>query len=164
MAKVAIVYGSSTGATESVAQRVSQAIGGVDVFNVDGLNFDDLADYDFLILGTSTTGIGDLQDDWDTALSKLSKFDFSNKKVALFGLGDSASFSDSFASALYILYKEIKGKAEIVGAVDVDGYTFDSSEAVVDGKFVGLALDEDNEYNETESRIAAWVGELKEYF
>lgn len=164
MANIAIVYGSSTGATKSVAERISEVLGGVDLFDVDGLNFDDLSEYDFLILGTSTTGIGDLQDDWDSALSKLSKFDFSNKKVALFGLGDSASFSDSFAAALYTLYKEIKGKAEIVGAVDVDGYTFDSSDAVVDGKFVGLALDEDNEYNETDARIAAWIEDLKQYF
>lgn len=163
MAKVAIVYGSSTGATESVAQKISEALGGVDVYNVDGLSFDELAGYDFLILGTSTTGIGDLQDDWDSALGKLSKFDFSGKKVALFGLGDSASFSDSFAAAMYTLYKELKGKAELVGAVDVDGYTFDSSDAVIDDKFVGLALDEDNEYNETDARIEAWVADLKQY-
>ena len=164
MAKVAIVYGSSTGATESVAERISEAIGGADVYNVDGLNFDDLSDYDFLILGASTTGIGDLQDDWDVALPKLSKFDFSNKKVALFGLGDSASFSDSFASAMHVLYKEIKGKAEIVGAVSTDGYAFDNSDAVINDKFVGLALDEDNEYNDTDSRIAAWAEDLKQYF
>lgn len=164
MAKVAIVYGSSTGATESVAQRISESIGEADLYNVDGLNFGDLTDYDFLILGTSTTGIGDLQDDWDVALSKLSKFDFSNKKVALFGLGDSASFSESFASAMAVLYNEIKGKAEIVGAVSTDGYTYDSSDAVINDKFVGLALDEDNEYNETDARIAAWVEDLKQYF
>lgn len=163
MGKIAIVYGSSTGATEAVATKLQKALGEATLFNADGLNIDELKPYDFLIFGASTTGVGDLQDDWDMLLPKIEKMDFTGKKVALFGLGDSASFSTSFAGGLYVLYKALKGKVEIVGSVPTDGYTFDESDAVVDGHFVGLALDEDNEYDQTDARIASWVEELKKY-
>jgi flavodoxin I len=46
-----------------------------------------------------------------------------------------------------------------VGAVSTDGYTFDGSEAVVDGKFVGLPLDDVNEDDKTDARIDAWIAE-----
>lgn len=35
-----------------------------------------------------------------------------------------------------------------------------ASEDDVDGKFVGLALDEDNESDKTDTRIAEWVAEI----
>ncbi|WP_108823027.1 flavodoxin [Dysgonomonas sp. Marseille-P4361] len=163
MSKIAIVYGSSTGATEAVAEKLQKALGEADLYNADGLNVEDLKSYDFLIFGASTTGIGDLQDDWDILLPKIEKLDFTGKKVALFGLGDSASFSTSFAGGMYVIYKALKGKVEIVGSVSAEGYTFDDSEALVDGRFVGLALDEDNEYDQTEGRIDCWVEDLKKY-
>jgi flavodoxin I len=47
-----------------------------------------------------------------------------------------------------------------VGAVDTDGYSFDDSEAVVDGKFVGLPLDDVNEDDKTDTRIEAWIAEI----
>ncbi len=50
--------------------------------------------------------------------------------------------------------------ATLVGAVPTDGYTFDDSDAVVDGKFVGLALDDVNEDDQTAGRIDAWVAQL----
>ena len=51
--------------------------------------------------------------------------------------------------------------ANVIGGVSTDGYTFDDSESVVDGKFVGLALDEVNEDNKTDERIDAWVAEIQ---
>ena len=45
--------------------------------------------------------------------------------------------------------------------VSTDGYTFDDSEAVVDGKFVGLALDDVNEDDKTDERIDAWIDSIK---
>ena len=50
--------------------------------------------------------------------------------------------------------------ANIVGAVDASEYTFDDSEAVIDGKFVGLALDNDNEDDKTAGRIDAWIAAI----
>lgn len=163
MSKIAIVYGSSTGATEAVAEKLQPMFDDATLFNADGFDVNELKDYDFLIFGASTTGIGDLQDDWEVLLPKVEKMDLSGKKVALFSLGDSASFSTSFAGAMYHIYKALKGKVEFVGSVSTEGYNFDDSDAVIDGKFIGLALDEDNEYNETDARIAAWVEDLKQY-
>ena len=163
MSKIAIVYGSSTGATEAVAEKIQALFDDAALFNAESVSVDDLKPYDFLIFGASTTGIGDLQDDWEVLLPKVEKLDFAGKKVALFSLGDSASFSTSFAGAMYYIYKALKGKVEIVGSVSTDGYTFDESDAVIDGRFIGLALDEDNEYNETDARLAAWVEDLKKY-
>lgn len=163
MSKIAIVYGSSTGATEAVAEKIQALFDDATLFNAESVSIDDLKPYDFLIFGASTTGVGDLQDDWEVLLPKVEKMDFTGKKVALFSLGDSASFSTSFAGAMYYIYKALKGKVEIVGSVSTDGYTFDESDAVIDGRFIGLALDEDNEYNETDARLTAWVEDLKKY-
>lgn len=163
MSKIAIVYGSSTGATEAVAEKIQALFDDAALFNAESVSVDDLKPYDFLIFGASTTGVGDLQDDWEVLLPKVEKMDFTGKKVALFSLGDSASFSTSFAGAMYYIYKALKGKVEIVGSVSTEGYTFDESDAVIDGRFIGLALDEDNEYNETDARLTAWVEDLKKY-
>ena len=59
------------------------------------------------------------------------------------------------------LYDGIKSSgAKFVGAVSIDGYTFDDSAAVVDGAFVGLALDDVNEDDKTDDRIDAWVAQI----
>lgn len=163
MSKIAIVYGTSTGVTESVAKKIEKELGKGDIYDVAKVSVDKLKDYDFLILGASTTGYGDLQDDWDSFLPKFAKMDFTGKKVALFGLGDSSSYSDTFANGMAQIYKEIKDKVEIVGAVSTDGYEYDDSESIVDGNFIGLALDEDNEFDQTDSRISSWITDLKKY-
>lgn len=161
MSKIAIVYGSSTGATQEVANKIQAHFDGSVLLDAADVSADELTQYDFLIFGASTTGVGDLQDDWDVLLPKVEKLDLKGKKVALFGLGDSASFSTSFASSMAVIHKALKDKVEFVGAVSTDGYTYDDSDAVIGDEFVGLALDEDNEYDETDGRIAAWVEKLK---
>lgn len=163
MGKIAILYGTSTGATESVASKIQKAIGTGDIYDVAKLTTDKLQPYDFLIVGCSTTGYGDLQEDWDAFLPKFKDMDFTGKKVALFGLGDSSSYSDTFVNGMAQVYEAIKDKVEIVGAVSTEGYSYEESEAVVNDKFVGLALDEDNEFDQTDARISAWVAEIKQY-
>jgi flavodoxin I len=46
----------------------------------------------------------------------------------------------------------------------VKRYDFSESKAVVDGKFLGLAIDEDNQSELTESRVKSWVSQLKKEF
>ncbi len=165
MEKIAIIYGTSGGNTESVAKRIQEKFEGeveVDVFDVGNVSLSEIQPYQNLILGTSTTGMGDLQDDWESFLPTFSsKMDFTDKTVAIFGLGDSASFSSTFAESIFVLYDELSSKVKIVGEIPDEGYTYDDSSAVVDGKWLGLALDEDNEYDETEERITKWVDQLK---
>ena len=83
------------------------------------------------------------------------------KKIALFGCGDSSSYSDTFCSALGTIYNDLKDSgATFVGSVDPSDYTFDGSDAVVDGQFVGLPIDEVNESDKTDERISNWVASL----
>ncbi len=165
MSDIAILYGSSGGNTESVAKSVQHLFNDeADLFNVETIKIDDIKPYKYLILGTSTTGIGDLQDDWDSFLPTFAKADLSDKTVAIFALGDSASFSSSFAEGMKVIYDAIQDKTKVVGSVNDEGYTYDDSTAVVDGRFVGLPIDEDNEYDQTEARLEAWVEELKKVF
>jgi len=114
-----------------------------------------------LILGTSTWGAGELQDDWYDGLNTLQGADLSGKTIALFGCGDCASYSDTFVGGMGELYNGIKDSgARFIGAVETDGYTFDDSEALIDGKFIGLPLDDINEDDKTDTRIEAWVAAI----
>lgn len=165
MKTIGIFYGSSTGNTAVVAKQIASklGVGKEHVFDVSNVAVEQLANYDVLIFGSSTWGLGDLQDDWDGFVGKLSKQNLSGKKVAVFGLGDSSSYSDTFCDAMDALVKGAeKAGATIVGqGVDPSGYTFDDSQSLHDGKFCGLPLDADNEPEETEERINQWIIQVK---
>jgi len=157
MNKTVVIYGSSTGTCEAIAEKIGSKLG-AEVVNVQDLTADIIAENQNLILGTSTWGAGELQDDWYDGLSTLKAADLSGKTIALFGCGDAESYSDTFVGGMGELYDGIKDSgANIIGAVDTDGYTFDDSTAVVDGKFVGLPLDDINEDDKTDERIDAWI-------
>lgn len=165
MNKIAILYGTSGGSVESVAKQVQDLFeGNADIYNVLDVSLSEIEDYKYIIVGTSTTGIGYLQDDWEGFLPSFAKIDFTGKKVAIFALGDSASYSTSFAESMKVVYDEIHDKVEVVGKVPDVGYTYDDSTAVEDGVWVGLPLDEDNEYDLTEERLIKWVEQLKKEF
>jgi flavodoxin I len=164
MNNTAIFYGSSTGNTEGVAKQIAKLLN-ADVFDVADNPVEELKNYENIILGTSTWGIGDLQDDWDSFLPELKDIDLSGKVCAIFGLGDGASYGDSFVDAIGTIYHAIEGKGcKIVGFVDTAGYDYEASTAEIDGKFVGLPLDEDNESNLANERIEKWVEQLKAEF
>ena len=156
---VKVVYGSSTGTCEAIAEKIGTKIG-AEVVNVQDLN-DDVLAADNILLGTSTWGAGELQDDWYDGLDVIKGADLSGKTVAIFGCGDSASYGDTFCGAMKELYDAAKAAgANVIGEVSTEGYTFDDSDAVVDGLFVGLALDDINEDDKTDGRIDAWIAQL----
>ncbi|CCX76522.1 flavodoxin [Parabacteroides johnsonii DSM 18315] len=164
MKTIGIFYGSSNGTTESVAKQIAEKLGvkSADIHNVGQASPADFASYEVLLLGSSTWGAGDLQDDWYDFLPKIKKLDLSGKLVGLFGCGDSSSFSDTFCDAIGTIYNDLKATGcKFVGSMDTSSYTYDDSTAVVDGKFVGLALDEMNEDDQTPVRIDAWIESLK---
>jgi len=162
MKNIGIFYGSSIGNTKAVAKTLSQALD-ADIYDVADASADDLSQYKSLIFGSSTWGFGDLQDDWDGFISAVRATDLSGKKVALFGFGDSDSYPDSFVDAIGTIYKVVKAKGgEVVGATATDTYDYDASEAEVDGQFVGLPLDDENQSDLTDERVNKWIGLLKE--
>lgn len=161
MKSVAVIYGSTGDNTKGVAKKIASKIEGAELIDVTKASVDEVEKFDSLILGTSTWGLGDLQDDWEGFLPDLKKANLAGKTIALFGLGDSSSYSDTFVDGMGIIYEAIKDKScVLVGSVSTEDYSFDASRADVGGQFVGLALDEDNEYNKTEARIEDWLKEI----
>ena len=160
MSKTIVIFGSSTGTCEAIAEKIGSRLG-AEVLNVQDLTADVVDANDNLILGTSTWGAGELQDDWYDGINVLKSADLSSKTIALFGCGDCESYGDTFVGGIGELYDAIKSSgAKIVGAVSTDGYTFDDSAAVVDGQFVGLPLDDVNEDDKTDGRIDAWIAQI----
>lgn len=165
MKKTGVFYGSTTGTTESVARMIANKLGisSGDVYDVSKLTADVAGSYEALILGTSTWGDGELQDDWYDSIKVLKGMDLSGKTVALFGCGDSESYADTFCDGMGILFNELKDSGcRFIGTVPATDYTYSSSVAVTDdGCFVGLAIDDINESDKTEERITAWTETLK---
>lgn len=147
MKNICVIYGSSTGTCQGLAEKIGQQLSVQDdgIIDVQNLSADVVNKYDVLILGTSTWGAGEMQDDWYDGVKVLKQAGLQGKAVAVFGCGDSESYSDTFCGGMAELYNAAKDAgATMMGEVATDGYNFDDSEAVVDGKFVGLALDEVN--------------------
>lgn len=162
--KTGIFYGTTTGTTAAVAERIAQAL------NVDKTDVHDVAktapslvgNYDLLIFGSPTYGSGELQDDWYDFLAGVEVLDLKGKKIAVFGLGDE-SMSDTFCNAAGIIYDRMKSTgATMIGAFNTFPYKFASSAAVpIEGAgAVGLLIDEVNHPDDTERRIEEWVKTL----
>ena len=155
-----VIYGSSTGTCEAIAGKIAEKLG-CEAINVQDMTAEVVSVNQNLVLGTSTWGSGELQDDWYDGLKVLQGSDLSGKTIALFGCGDCESYSDTFVGGIGELYNAIKDSgATFIGAVETDGYTFDDSEALVDGKFIGLPLDDVNEDDKTDERIDAWLNDI----
>lgn len=156
-----VIFGSTTGTCETIAKNIAEKIG-CEAINVQDITAETIEENKNLILGTSTWGAGELQDDWYDGLPVLQNADLNGKNIALFGCGDCESYSDTFVGGIAELYNGIKDSgANFIGSVSTDGYTFDDSEAVVDGKFIGLPLDDINEDDKTESRIEEWIQQIR---
>jgi flavodoxin I len=160
-----LFYGTQTGTSEGVALEIQQRLSDIvqECTNIYRAKPADLQSADFLILGGSTWGDGELTDDWADFLPQLDQVDFTGKKVALFCLGDQFSYTYNFVSSMKILYDKVleRGGEVIACQLPTDGFDFEHSEAVVNGYFVGLALDEVNEPELTPARIAAWEIQLR---
>lgn len=162
--KTGIFFGSTTGNTESLALSIANklSIKKDDVHDVSSASLDETKNYDVLLLGSSTWGCGDLQDDWYGFIEKLKEENLTGIKVGLFGCGDGESYADTFCSAMGVLYDEMaQTKCTFIGTYEPSDYSPICSDAVRDGKLIGLAIDEDNESNKTEARIELWVEQIK---
>lgn len=167
MEQAGIIFGSTTGCTAEVANRIARALHPLcrAPVSIRYGRVDAMLACDALILGIPTWGIGDLQDDWERARNRLSCTDFHGKVVALFGLGDQLGFPDHFLDGMGVLYELLRDRgARFVGPWPIDGYDFQQSRAVVDGRFVGLALDENCQGHLTDERIRRWTDQIRPAF
>jgi flavodoxin I len=171
MGKIGIFFGSDTGNTRRVAKSIAKKLGDAADAPVDvkKASVDDLLKYDALILGTPTLGDGELpglsagasDESWEEFLPKLAGTDMSGKVVALFGLGDQEGYGHEFVDAMIFLYDTvIDAGAKVVGFWPTDGYTFEKSNSIVDDQFVGLVIDHENQSDQTDERLDAWLEEI----
>jgi len=130
----------------------------------------DLEKYTKIIFGISTVGKDSWQQkfdntDWSHFFPIVSAFNFTGKKVAIFGLGDHITYAYHFVDSIGLLGKVvIKQGGEIFGRVSTEGYTFQDSDAIIEGQFIGLPVDEDFEPELTEERVSAWIDSLMKVF
>ncbi len=161
-----IIYASATGHTENIAERLHQLIPRSELKDLDYIDHTkELAESDALIccIPTWNTGADEQRSgtSWDQHIDNIPATDFSNKIVAIVGLGDSAAFSKYFCDAMEELYTAFKkAGARLIGEVATDGYIFDASKSVIDGNFCGLPIDEDNESEKTEERLSQWAARI----
>ncbi|MFN3987718.1 MAG: flavodoxin [Rhodocyclaceae bacterium] len=171
MANIGIFFGTDTGRTRRVAKLIAKKLGedAADPVNVAKTTVEDFLAFDALIIGTPTLGDGELpgldsgaqSESWAEFLPQLDGADMSGKVVAIFGLGDQDKYTHEFCDAMIELYDCVSAcGATVVGAWPTDGYAFQVSQAVVDGCFVGLALDQDNQAEATEARLDAWLAQV----
>ena len=166
--KIGLFFGSDTGNTETVAEKIIEILENkdIDLINIYDAKAEDFTQYDDLILGLSTWHDGELQSDWDTFFIEFSEIDFTNKTVALFGLGDQYVYADYFVDGIGIIGEVvINNGGKIIGKWSTEGYEHTESKAEVEeGTFLGLALDEDNQPELTDERVETWVEQIIEEF
>jgi flavodoxin I len=176
MKKIGIFFGTDSGTTRLIGKKIAKNLQkrvGEDVvakpLNVNRIGADELLSYPSLILGTPTYGEGLLpgkasnnnEESWLEFLPKLMGKDFTGHRIALYGLGDQEQYPGHFLDAMMDLHEFFTAaNAEIVGGCSIEGYTFNHSRAVVDGRFVGLALDQHLQQLLTDQRIDTWLDEV----
>ena len=168
-AAIALFYGSSTCYTEIVAEKIAAIFGAgrVDVYNIADEPLLSAQFYQRLIFGIPTWDYGELQEDWDDIGDEIDELDLKGKQVALYGLGDQIGYPEWFQDALgYLHHKLLHQGAVIVGHWPNQGYEFEQSRALTDdgSHFVGLALDDENQFDLTDQRLAQWCRQLHEQF
>jgi flavodoxin I len=165
MGKSRLFYGSTTGNTAMVAEKLKEALSPLGTVNLHAVGESGLSpaeSADLVLFGVSTWGVGELQEDW-VKYDSLPGLNLSGKYAAVFGTGDQVGFADSFVDALGILSdKAVAAGASLVGAWPTNGYDYSSSTAERDGKLVGLAIDEENQSDLTDERIEAWAAQVRE--
>lgn len=162
MKKYAVIYGSATGTTADVARRIATALGqdNTDVLDVKDIAPADMANYDTLVLGTSTWGDGEVEDDWFDMLDGLEGMSLKDKKIALFGCGDE-NMADTFCNGVGYIYDRLQNTGATFIAPMIAPYDFNHSTAVRGGVGLGLLLDETNHPDLTDQRITDWVEMVK---
>jgi len=172
MNKIGIFFGTDTGTTRLMAKKLAKKLGdelAAKPLNVNRTDVQDFLEYDALILGTPTYGHDQLPGtdtgikagSWAEFLPQLEAVDLRGKCIALYGLGDQEKYSERFADSLIYLYRFFAQKgAQLVGDWDTEGYNFTHSQAVVDGRFVGLVLDQQSQSLLTEQRLDTWLTQI----
>lgn len=167
MKKVALIYSYNSTKTAKIAEKIIKEWADESLVPVNAENIDEktFMSFDQLILGVPTWFDGELPNYWDEFVPAIDDLDLKGKSIAIYGLGDQVNYSENFLDALGIMAALLESRGAILfGFTSSDGYTFENSRAIRENKFVGLAIDFENQHQFTDSRIKNWVRQLKEEF
>ncbi|MFA3792835.1 flavodoxin FldB [Aliiglaciecola sp. SL4] len=162
---IGLFFGSTTCYTEMAAEKIQSEINElfdapvVELFNIKDVALSKAQSFDILLFGISTWDFGELQEDWESTWDDIKNLNLKGKTVALFGLGDQIGYADWFQDALGMLHDELAVlDCEFIGYWPNQGYEFNHSKALTADKshFVGLSLDDENQYDLSEQRISQW--------
>jgi flavodoxin I len=172
MSKTAIFFGPLDGAVHRVANKIKDVIGEdkVEMVPVKDSTAADIEKYDKIIFGLSTVGKETWNStytnvDWARFLPEIGKARYEGKTIAVFGLGDHVTYAATFVDHIGLLGRKLmENGATLTGKVPAGDYEYDESEALMDGKFMGLPVDEDFEPEKTDERVKNWVEQLRPHF
>ena len=167
--QIGLFYGSTTCYTEMAGEKIRDEINSK--FDANTVILHDIAldpvqrmtEYQYLILGIPTWDFGELQEDWESTWQDIAKLNLTDKTVAIFGLGDQLGYAEWFQDAVGMLHDELLVLGcDFIGYWPNEGYDFIASKALTEDKsfFVGLSLDDENQYDLTDERIDNWCNQL----
>ena len=168
MNKTGIVYSFNSTKTAKVAEKIKEAFGAD--FNIVQVNAEELTEELFLsftnlILGVPTWFDGELPNYWDEFVPALEDLNLKGKTIAIYGLGNQVEYPENFGDAVGIMGELVQERgAKLIGFTSAEGYNYESSRAFVDGKFMGLLLDQETQPRQSKERIEKWVTDLKLQF
>lgn len=164
---VPLLYGSTTGNTAGVAERIAERWTGSEPIELIDIGVDGVTPviaYETLIIGAPTWDFGELQQDWADEWESFCQLDLSGMRVALFGVGDQLGYPEWFQDSLGLIANQVrKAGGVLVAPWPNQGYKFEASLALMEGEdqFVGLALDEDSQAWATDERLEVWLKQVQ---
>lgn len=164
---VGLVFGTDTGNTETMGDKICELFSqqgiAVEMLNVTEASTEAIEAFDFIIMGIPTWDFGGIQEDWEDFEEQILATKLQGKIVALYGLGDQLGYGFYFVDAMGWLHERVvKAGATVVGFWSTEGYFYEESKALNDegNQFVGLAIDDDQQYTLTDERIEQWVAQI----
>jgi len=167
MKKTGLFYSFHSVKTKQQIQKIKEALGSDDIeeVNVEDATEDKFLSFTNYILAVPTWFDGELPNYWDEFLPSIEDDSLKGKNFAIFGGGDQKGYPENFVDGIGIIADFIEARGgKIVGLTSTEGYVFESSKAQRGDKFVGLALDIENQAALTKDRITRWVDNLKKEF
>jgi len=168
MSKTGIFYSFNSTKSAKAAEKIMEEFGAD--FNIVPVNAEELTEelflsFNNLVLGVPTWFDGELPNYWDEFVPAIEDLNLKGKTIAIFGLGNQVEYPENFGDAVGIMADLVQQRgAKLVGSTSTQGYTYESSRAALNGKFVGLLLDAETQPRLSKDRIINWVAELKTQF
>lgn len=128
MINILVAYGSLTGNTQMVAERIADYYKTqghqVTLQNIGELSSGDLHKYSVLLLGSSTWDDGQLQIDAQSFVDmlNLSEVNLSKQQFAVFGCGDSSYPSFCYATETLTSVLKKTGAQQLHAELKIDGF------------------------------------------